>query len=41
MEALELASQLLEMVAGRHPQILIRRRIVDHLNFAKQAGFQV
>jgi hypothetical protein len=29
------------VVAGRGPQILIGRRIVDHLDFAKQPAFQI
>jgi hypothetical protein len=29
VEPCEIASQLLEMVAGRHPQILIGRRVVE------------
>src|ERR1700722_14351423 len=28
------------MVAGWHPQVLIRRRIVDHLDFTEQAVLQ-
>jgi hypothetical protein len=40
MEAFQMAPQLFEMVAGRDPQILIRHRIVDHLEFPKQAAFQ-
>src|SRR4051812_43316995 len=33
--------QLLEMVAGWRPQIAVRRRIVDHLDLAEQAIFQI
>jgi hypothetical protein len=38
MEAFQMAAQLLQMVAGRNAQILIRRRIVDHLELAEQAA---
>jgi hypothetical protein len=37
----QIAPQLLEMVAGRHPQVLIRRRIVYHLELAEDAGFEI
>lgn len=41
MEAFEIAAQLLEMVAGRHTQILIDRRVVNHLELAEQAAFEI
>jgi hypothetical protein len=41
MEAVEMAPQLLEMVAGRRSQIAVRRRIVDQLDLAEQAVLQV
>src|SRR6185312_3527596 len=41
VEAIEMAAQLLEMVTGRRSQIAVRRRIVDHLELAEQAIFQV
>ncbi len=36
-----MAAQLLEMVAGRRSQIAVRGRIVDHLELAEQAIFQI
>ena len=41
MEARKIAAQLLEMIAGRHTQILIGRRIVNHLELAKKAAFEI
>jgi hypothetical protein len=41
VQAVEMAPQLLEMVAGRRSQVAVRCRIVDHLYFAEQAIFQV
>lgn len=41
MIALQIAAQLLEMIARRHAQILIAGGIVDHLQLAKQAIFDV
>jgi hypothetical protein len=35
-ESRKVATQFLEMVAGRHPQILITRRVVKHLKPAEQ-----
>jgi hypothetical protein len=36
-----MAPQLLEMVTGRRSQIAVRGGIVDHLDFAEQAFFQI
>jgi hypothetical protein len=36
----QFAAQLLEMIAGRYAQILIGRRIVDHLELPEQPAFQ-
>ena len=41
MPALQAATQLFEMVARWHPQILIARRVVDHLQLAEQPAFQI
>src|SRR5579872_2899257 len=35
------AAQPLEVIAGRHAQILIGGRIVDHLELAKDADFEI
>src|SRR5438105_15918428 len=40
MEALKIAAQLFEMIAGRHPQVLIRRCIIEHLDLAEEPFFQ-
>jgi hypothetical protein len=40
-KAFEIAPQFFEMIAGRDSQILIRRRIVDHLELAKQSAIQI
>jgi hypothetical protein len=37
----QLAAQLFEMIARRHAQILIGRRVVDHLELTKQPAFQL
>ena len=37
----QIAVQLLEMIAGWHAQVLIGRRVVDHLELAKEAAFEV
>jgi len=36
-----LHAQLLEVIAGRHPQVLIGRRVVDHLELAKEPAFEI
>jgi hypothetical protein len=41
VESFQIAAQLFEMIARWHPQVLIRRGIVDHLDFSKQAIFQI
>src|SRR5207244_3991351 len=41
MEARQVAAELLEVIAWRHPQILIGSRIIDHLELAKQPAFQI
>ena len=41
MKPIKIAAQLLEMVAGRHPQVLIARRVVNHLEFSEEAAFQI
>ena len=41
MPAVEMAAQLLEMIARRRPQILVASRVVDHLEPAEQAIFKV
>jgi len=35
IETCPIAVQLFEMVAGRRPQVLICRRVVDHLDFTE------
>ena len=37
----QVAAQLLEMIAGRQSQILIGRRVVDHLELAEEPAFEV
>ena len=37
----QLAPQLLKMIARRHAQVLIGRRVVDHLEFSEQAVLQI
>jgi hypothetical protein len=37
----EIAAQFLEMIARRHPQILIGGRVVEHLKPAKQPTFEI
>jgi hypothetical protein len=41
MEACQIAMHFFEVVAGRHTQVLIRRRVVDHLDFTEQAAFEI
>jgi hypothetical protein len=40
VEARRAASQLLEMIAWRHPQVLIGRRVVDYLELAEEPAFE-
>src|SRR5262245_50523342 len=41
MQSGQIASQLFEMVAGRHPQIPVGHGIVDHLALAEHPIFQI
>src|SRR5437660_4263265 len=41
VEPRQIAAQLLEVIAGRHPQVLIGRRVVDHLELAEEPAFEV
>src|SRR5713226_1723251 len=41
METREIAAQLLEMIAGRHAQALVGRRVVDHLELPKETAFEI
>ena len=41
VKTFKLATQLLEMIAGRNAQILVRRRIIQHLQPSKQPTFQI
>jgi hypothetical protein len=41
MQPREVAMQLLEMVAGRCPQVGISRRIVDHLELSEYPSFEI
>jgi hypothetical protein len=41
MQSGQIAAQLLEMVAGRHPQILVGHGIVNHLMLPKHPVFQI
>jgi hypothetical protein len=41
MKACQIAVQLFEMIAGRHAQVLISRRVVDHLKLPKQSIFEI
>src|SRR5439155_10527133 len=41
LEPSQIAAQLLEVIAGRHPQGLVGRRVVDHLELAEEPAFQV
>jgi len=41
MKTGEIAAQLLEMIAGRHAQILICRGIIDHLEFAEETAIEI
>jgi hypothetical protein len=39
MQPRQVAAQLFEMIARRHTQILVGRRIVDHLELPKEPAF--
>jgi hypothetical protein len=41
MVTVERALQLLEMIARRHPQVLVGGGVVDHLQAAKQSAFKI
>src|SRR5215470_1564515 len=41
VEPRQIAPQLFEVIAGRHAQVLIGRRIVDHLELAKEAALEI
>jgi hypothetical protein len=41
VEARQIAAELLEVIAWRHPQILIGSRIVDHLEPAKEPASEI
>lgn len=41
MKTFQIAAQLLEVIAGQDTQILVRGRIVDHLELTEQAAFQI
>src|SRR5271154_437317 len=36
-----IAAQLLEVIAGRHAQVLIGHGVVNHLEFSEQPGFKI
>src|SRR3546814_18671214 len=37
----QIAAQLLEMVAGRHAQVLVGYHVVDHLELAEESAFEI
>jgi len=41
MQPRQIAAQLLEVIAGRHAQVLIGHGIVDHLELSEQPGFEI
>src|SRR3981081_3407685 len=41
IKAREIAAQFLEMIAGRHAQVLVGRRVVDHLELPKETAFEI
>jgi hypothetical protein len=41
VESCQLAAQFLEVIAGWHAQVLIRRRVIDHLQFPEQTIFEI
>src|SRR5271166_5063806 len=41
MESSQIAAQLLEVIAGGHPQVPIGCRVVDHLELAEETAFDV
>jgi hypothetical protein len=40
MQTRQIALQLLEMIAGRNAQILVGRRVVNHLQLPEEAAFE-
>jgi hypothetical protein len=41
MKPRQIAAQLLEVIAGRHAQVLIGHGVVNHLEFSEQPGFKI
>jgi hypothetical protein len=41
MQPSQIATQFLEMVAGRHPQIMLSHGIVNHLELPEHSVFQI
>jgi len=41
VEPRQFTTQFLEVIAGRNPQILISRRVVNHLELAEEAAFKI
>jgi hypothetical protein len=41
MEAIQIAAQFFKVITRRNSQVLIHRRVIDHLNFAKQSALNV
>jgi len=41
VEARQIAAKFLEMITWRHPQVLISRCVIDHLQLAEQSAFEI
>jgi phage tail sheath gpL-like len=41
MKPRQIAAQLLEVIAGRHAQVLIGHGVVNHLELSEQPGFKI
>jgi hypothetical protein len=41
MEATQITAQFFKVITRRNSQVLIHRRVIDHLNFAKQSALNV
>jgi hypothetical protein len=41
METFQTTTKFFEVIAGWYPQVAIRNRIVEHLDFTEQAAFQI
>jgi hypothetical protein len=41
VKSTQITAQLLEVIAGWYPQVLISRDVVDHLELAEEAAFEV